>query len=80
MTAQCQHEELTVGRKDAAVEHIEWRFEQWRPAAVQNHPTFLREPSRDAALIRTAGKVQLDEVVSSGGIGRRQSRQCRCGL
>jgi hypothetical protein len=49
------HEELIVGRKDAAVEHVKRRLEQWRPAALQNHPAFLREVGRDATLIRPAG-------------------------
>ena len=74
------HEELIVGRKDAAVEHVKWRLEQWRPAALQNHPALLREGGRDAALIRTAGKVQVDEDVSPGGLvgGRAANMLAAC--
>ena len=51
------HEELIVGRKDAAVEHVKRRLEQWRPATLQNYPALLREVGRDTTLIRPAGQV-----------------------
>ena len=74
------HEELVVGRKDAAVEHLERGLEQGWAGALQNHGPLLRKGGGYAALVRAARQGQLHEGVSPNGVGRTESRDCACGL
>src|SRR5882757_10069374 len=59
-------EELVVRREQAAVEYLEWSFQQWRTRALQNHRTLLRKCRRQLSLTRPAWQRQFDGSLGQG--------------
>src|SRR6266404_1222488 len=74
------HEELVVRGEDAAIEHLERRFEQRRTRALQNHPSLLWEGRRQLAPIRAAWQIEVDEAIGPSGPCRCHPAEDACAL
>jgi hypothetical protein len=72
------YEELVVGRKHAAIEDFEGRFQKRGPPALQDHLPLLRESARQFAPDRLARQIEIDKIVGPTRRSRRHCGKCTC--
>ena len=58
---------LLVRCKDAVIEYFEWRFEQGRSGALQNHLPFLREGRRKTRRPGPPGRSKVTKLSAQAG-------------